>query len=52
MKKLNGLKRVLTLALALVFVLSVAFVPKTAYAYDGAADVRAEIGRASCRERV
>ena len=41
MKKLNGLKRVLTLALALVFVLSVAFVPKTAYAYDGAADVRA-----------
>ena len=41
MKKLNGLKRVLTLALALVFALSVAFVPKTAYAYDGAADVRA-----------
>ena len=41
MKKLNVLKRVLTLALALVFVLSVAFVPKTAYAYDGAAVVRA-----------
>lgn len=41
MKKQNGLKRVLTLALALVFVLSAVFVPKTAYAYDGKADVRA-----------
>ncbi|MBQ7469527.1 MAG: bifunctional metallophosphatase/5'-nucleotidase [Pseudobutyrivibrio sp.] len=41
MKKQNGLKKVLTLALALVFVLSAVFVPKTAYAYDGKADVRA-----------
>lgn len=40
MKKVNGFKRVITLVLALAMIISMAFMPTTAYAYEAKANVK------------